>query len=417
MKRRDFIVGMSGFAGLAAAATIARARRAHAAADPAPPPRARACILLWLNGGPSHIDTWDPKPGTVAGGTFKAIPTRIDGVQLSEHLPRVADVAQHLAILRGMTSKEGNHDRAQHLVHTGYAPNPTVAYPSLGAWVAHEVGDPASDLPLFVSISGPSISAGFLGVQYNPFIVQNIKQPTQNTDYAPGVNMVRFLKRKQALESLEDDFAARTGDPKIKARGAVYARAIRMMYAPRLKAFDLADEPDSAMRAYGDSDFGRGCLMARRLVEGGVRFVEVVLDGWDTHKDNFGRTQKLMGALDPALAGLVADLAERKLLDSTLVMCMGEFGRTPRINGDDGRDHHPAAWSAVLAGGGIRGGTVVGATSEDGDKVVTRPVSVPDLMATAATQLGVDPQKSFATPLGRPITITDNGKPIREILG
>jgi hypothetical protein len=415
MKRRDFMFGVSGFAGLAAAHSLMRSRRARAA-EAAPPARAKACILLWLNGGPSHIDTWDPKPGTAAGGKFKAIPTRVDGLSLSEHLPRLADVAPHLAILRGMTSKEGNHDRAQHLVHTGYAPNPTVAYPSLGGWVAHEIGDPNADLPLFVSINGPSISAGFLGVQYNPYIVQNLKQPLANTDYAPGVNMVRFLKRKQALESLEDDFAARTGDPKIKSRRAVYARAIRMMYAPRLKAFDLADEGETVTRAYGDSDFGRGCLMARRLIEGGVRFVEVVLDGWDTHKDNFGRTEKLMGALDPAFAALVADLDERKLLDSTLVMCMGEFGRTPKINGDDGRDHHPAAWSAVLAGGGVRGGVAVGATSEDGDKVVARPIVVPELMATAATLLGVDPAKSFATPLGRPITITDNGKPIREIL-
>jgi hypothetical protein len=268
-----------------------------------------------------------------------------------------------------------------------------------------------------VSINGPSISAGFLGVQYNPYIVQNLKQPLANTDYAPGVNMVRFLKRKQALESMEDDFAARTGDPKIKSRRAVYARAIRMMYAPRLKAFDLSDEPDATTRAYGDSDFGRGCLMARRLVEGGVRFVEVVLDGWDTHKDNFGRTQKLMGALDPAFATLVRELDDRKLLSSTLVMCMGEFGRTPKINGDEGRDHHPAAWSAALAGGGVRGGVSVGATSADGDKVVTRPTTVPELMATAATLLGVDPQKQFVTPLGRPITITDSGKPIREILG
>ena len=413
MNRRDFLFGISSFAGLAAAHSLVGARRAFAAA---PAPRAKACILLWMNGGPSHIDTWDPKPGTAAGGKFKSISTRVDGISLSEHLPQLADVAQHLAILRGMTSKEGNHDRAQHLVHTGWSPNPTVAYPSLGSWVAHEVGDPNSDLPLFVSINGPSVSAGFLGVQYNPFIVQNVKQPLQNTDYAAGVNMVRFLKRKQALESLEDDFAARTGDPKIKSRRAVYARAIRMMYAPRLKAFDLADEPDATTRAYGDSDFGRGCLMARRLVEGGVRFIEVVLDGWDTHRDNFGRTQKLMGALDPAFATLVRDLDERKLLSSTLVMCMGEFGRTPKINGDDGRDHHPAAWSAVLAGGGVRGGVTVGATSEDGDKVVTRPTTVPELMATAATLLGVDPQKQFVTPLGRPITITDSGTPIREIL-
>lgn len=410
MRRRNFIFGLSGFAGLAAAHALVGERRARAAA---PPARAKACILLWMNGGPSHVDTWDPKPGN---GRFKAIPTRIDGLSLCEHLPQVAGVAQHLAVLRGMTSKEGNHDRAQHLVHTGYAPNPTVAYPSLGSWLAHEVGDPNAELPLFVSISGPSISAGFLGVQYNPFIVQNVRQPLQNTDYAPGVDRVRFGKREQALEALEDDFAARTGATKIQARRAVYARAVRMMYAPRLEAFDVAREPAATLAAYGDTDFGRGCLMARRLVEGGVRFVEVVLDGWDTHKDNFGRTAKLMGALDPAMASLLRELDERRLLDSTLVMCMGEFGRTPRINENDGRDHHPAAWSAVLAGGGVRGGVVLGATNDDGDQVVARPTTVPELMATAATLLGLDPQKEYTTPLGRPITLTDNGRPIRELL-
>jgi hypothetical protein len=413
MNRRDFVLGISGFAGLAAAHALGRRRRAWAAA---PPPKANACILLWLNGGPSHIDTWDPKPGTPAGGTFRAIPTNVPGLAICEHLPQVAEMAEHLAVLRGMTSREGNHDRAQHLLHTGFAPNPTVAYPSLGGWVAHELGDPNSDLPIFVSINGPSFSAGFLGVQYNPFIIQDVKQPLQNTDYAAGVNMVRFLKRKQALESLEDDFAARTGEAKVKGRRAVYARAIRMMYSPRLKAFDIGDESETTARKYGDSDFGRGCLMARRLIEGGVRFVEVVLDGWDTHKDNFGRTQKLMAALDPALATLLRDLDERRRLDSTLVMCMGEFGRTPKINGDDGRDHHPGAWSAVLAGGGVRGGVVVGATSDDGAQVVARPTTVPELMATAATLLGMDPDKELMTPLGRPVALTDNGKPIAEIL-
>lgn len=412
MRRRDFLVGVSGFAGLAAAHALSRQRRAFAAAPP-PPARASACILLWLNGGPSHVDTFDPKPGN---SRFKTLTTRESRITLCEHLPQLADVAQHLAIVRGMTSREGNHDRAQHLVHTGYAPNPTVAYPSLGGWVAHEIGDPNVDLPAFVSINGPSFSAGFLGVQYNPFIVAKVKEPLANTDYPQNVNMVRFLKRKQALDAIEDDFAARTGDGKIKGRRAVYARAIRMMYAPRLKAFDLADEPDATLRAYGDSDFGRGCLMARRLVENGVRFVEVVLDGWDTHKDNFGKTQKLMGALDPAMATLLRELDERGRLGSTLVMCMGEFGRTPKINADDGRDHHPAAWSAVLAGGGVRGGVVVGATSDDGDKVVSRPTTVPELMATAATLLGLDPDKSLATPLGRPVALTDGGKPIRELL-
>jgi uncharacterized protein (DUF1501 family) len=412
LKRRHFLHGLSGVAGLLAASTLLGRRHARAAA----PPKARACILLWLNGGPSHIDTFDPKPGSAAAGRFKAIPTRVPGLSLSEHLPRVAAVAQHLAIVRGMTSREGNHDRAQSLVHTGYAPNPTVAYPSLGSWVAHEVGDPSAELPLFVSIDGPSRSAGFLGVQYNPFIVQNLAEPLRNSGYAPGVDRARFATRTGALAALEDDFAARTGDARIAGRRAVYARAIRMMDAPGLAAFDLSGEPAASFAAYGDSDFGRGCLMARRLVGAGVRFVEVVLDGWDTHKDNFGRTEKLMGTLDPALAALVSDLAARDLLSSTLILCMGEFGRTPAINGDDGRDHHPAAWSALLAGGGVRGGVVVGATSDDGGKVVARPTTVPELMATALTLLGVDPQKELATPLGRPIRITDNGKVIAELV-
>jgi hypothetical protein len=411
--RRNFISTLGGLFGLAAADGLFSAR-ARAQARPAP--RAKACVVLWLNGGPSHIDTWDPKPNNSVSGRFKAIQTRVDGLFLNEHLQQVAEVAPHLAILRGMTSKEGNHDRAQHLVHTGFAPNPTVAYPSLGSWTAHEIGDANGELPQFVSIAGPSYSAGFLGVQFNPFIIQNVKQPLQNTDYPPGVNMVRFIRRKQALEALENDFAAATGDIKIKGRRAVYAKAIRMMYAPRLKAFDLEDEPSATVRAYGDSDFGRGCLMARRLVEGGVRFVEVVLDGWDTHKDNFGRTEKLMGQLDPAMATLINDFAARNMLDSTLIMVLGEFGRTPKINTDEGRDHHPAAWSAVLAGGGVRGGVTWGATSDEGDKVVDKPTQVADLMATAATLLGIDPEKEFTTPLGRPVTITDNGKVIRELI-
>jgi hypothetical protein len=411
--RRNFLSGVGGFVGLAAAHSLIPRR---ASAQTAPQPRAKACILLWMNGGPSHIDTWDPKPNSNVAGPFKTIQSRVDGISLSEHLPLVADVADQIVIFRGMTSKEGNHDRAQHLVHTGWTPNPTVAYPSLGGWAAHEIGDPNGELPQFVSIGGPSLNAGFLGVQYNPFIVQNIKQPLQNTDYPPGVNMVRFIKRRQALESLEDDFEARTGDIKIKGRRAVYARAVRMMYAPRLKAFELSDESSATVSSYGDSDFGRGCLMARRLVEGGVKFVEVVLDGWDTHKDNFGRTQKLMGQLDPAMSALIKDLKARNMLDSTLIMTMGEFGRTPKINDNDGRDHHPAAWSAVLAGGGIRGGMAWGATSDDGDKVVDKPTRIADLMATAATLLGINPDKEFTTPLGRPVTITDSGKPIRELI-
>jgi uncharacterized protein (DUF1501 family) len=215
---------------------------------------------------------------------------------------------------------------------------------------------------------------------------------------------------------LETDFAAQTGDIKVKGRQSVYTKAVRMMRSPRLKAFDIAEEPDAIKTAYGDTNFGRGCLMARRLVESGVKFVEVVLDGWDTHQNNFDRVTKQMNTYDPAMASLIKDLDQRHLLDSTLIIWMGEFGRTPKINGNDGRDHFPGAWSAVLAGGGARGGQVYGQTNESGDKVVDKQVIVPDLFATIATLLGMNPSKSLMTPVGRPIAITEKGVPVRDLI-
>src|SRR5579872_4819988 len=337
-----------------------------AAAAGAPAPKAKSCILLWMNGGPSHLETWDPKPGAATGGPTRSIKTRVPGVEISATMPQLADVADRLAIVRGMSSKEGNHQRAQYLMHTGYAPNPTITHPSLGGWVSEELGDPKFDLPNFVSISGPSMSAGFLGVQYGPFVLNQPGQMPQNVAYAANVNDSRFDARQQALIMLDSDFAAQTGDIKVKGRQAVYAKAVRMMRSERLKAFDVTGEPDAIKTAYGDTNFGKGCLIARRLVESGVKFVEVVLDGWDTHQNNFDRVGKQAATFDPAMASLVKDLQQRNLLDSTLIIWMGEFGRTPKINGNDGRDHYPNAWSAVLAGGGVRGGQAYGQTDGDG---------------------------------------------------
>jgi uncharacterized protein (DUF1501 family) len=414
--RRGFLkVGMGGILSLLMAQWL-DPRTALAQTAGAGRAKPRSCILLWMNGGPSHIDTFDPKPGAATGGRFKAIRTRASGVEICEHLPNVADVADRMAIIRSMTSREGNHQRAQYLMHTGYAPNPTLAHPSLGSYVSAELGDPNFDLPNFVSISGPSIGAGFLGVQYGPYVVQNPGQPLQNVSYPRNVNTGRFLQRQQALEMMERDFAARTGDVKVSGRRAVYAKAIRMMQSPRLKAFDLTEEPAAVKAAYGDTNFGRGCLMARRLVESGVRFVEVVQDGWDTHQDNFGRTERLLKQVDPAMATLIRELDERRLLDTTLVIWMGEFGRTPRINSNDGRDHYPQAWSAVLAGGGARRGVAYGQTDAEGARVADKPVTVPDFFATLATLLGMDPRKSFMTPVGRPISITDSGTPVRDLM-
>jgi uncharacterized protein (DUF1501 family) len=238
-------------------------------------------------------------------------------------------------------------------------------------------------------------------------------------DVAPGVGVdgARFGRRVAALDHMERDFAARTGDASVAARQQVYGRARRMMDADALGAFALDDEPAALVSAYGDSDFGRGCLLARRLVEAGVAVVEVALDGWDTHQNNFDRTAALMRQLDPAMATLLSDLAARDKLDETIVLWMGEFGRTPAINGREGRDHHPGAWSAVLAGGSIRGGVVHGATDERGERVVAGKVALPDLFATVAWQLGLDPSQSSNSPGGRPIALTDGGAAIRALMG
>jgi hypothetical protein len=377
--------------------------------------RAKAVILLYMNGGPSHIDTWDPKTGKVAGPA-KAIATSVPGVMISEHMPQLAKLANRLAIVRGMTSKEGNHQRAQFLLRTGYSPNPTVAHPTLAAWAAKKLGEPSSGLPSSVSLGGPSLGAGFFGVQYGPFVVQTPGQLPQNIGYGPGVDDARFEARKRLLDGLDSSFAAQTGDVKVDGRRQLYGKADRLMHASALKAFDASEETEAVRASYGDTPFGKGCLTAARLVASGVRFVEVTLDGWDTHQDVFGRTKKLMGTLDPAMAGLLEDLQRRGLADSTLVVWMGDFGRTPSINGNDGRDHFPNAWSAVLAGGGIRGGVVHGETDAQGAKVVKDAVTVPNLLATVATTLGLDPADLAQSPAGRPISLTDSGVPVKALL-
>jgi hypothetical protein len=336
-------------------------------------------------------------------------------MEISEHLPLLADLADRFSLVRSMTSREGNHERARYLVHSGYAPTPTVQHPSIGGWVSKELRRPELELPRFVSIGGPSLGAGFLGVEHAPFVVRGGKGP-DNVELPPMVDNDRFDRRRKMLASLESSFADRTGDAKVGARRAVYESAVKMMRSSQLTALDVEREPEKVRATYGDHDFGRGCLVARRLVEIGVPFVEVTLDGWDTHKDNFERTKRLMGMLDSGASSLLRELEERRLLGSTLVVVAGEFGRTPTINANDGRDHHPKAWSALVAGGGLRGGVVHGQTSADGAAVVEKPVTVPDLIATLATRLGMDPEETVLTPAGRPISLTDHGKPIRELI-
>jgi hypothetical protein len=419
-RRAALQAGAQGLFGL----LVARALSSHTvfAADAETPAGARpvgpakACIVLYLNGGPSHLDTFDPKPGAPTGGPFKAIATRAPAIRLSQHLPQLAVQADKLAVIRGLASKEGNHQRAQYLLHTGYSPNPTVVHPALGAWTSKVLGDPGADLPSFISIGGPSAQGGILGVEHGPFVVQRAGAIPENVGLAVGVGEGRFGRRVAGLGIIDGAFERETSDGLIAGRHAVYAKAMRLMRSPHLAAFDLTGEPASVKAAYGDSDFGRGCLTARRMIESGVKLVEVVLDGWDTHQNNFERVKELSAQLDPGMATLLHDLQQRHLLDSTLVVCVGDFGRTPKINANEGRDHFPDASFAVLAGGGVRGGIVHGVTDAEGAKVVRDPMTVPNLFATIVKQLGIGLDTEAVSVAGRPIKVTDHGTPVPELV-
>jgi hypothetical protein len=382
-----------------------------------PEANARAVIVLWMAGGPSQIDTWDPKPGRPTGGDFAAIESTVSGIRVSEHLPQLAREMKHLALIRSMTSREGNHQRARYLAHSGYPPQGPTAHPALGALVAKELVDREPELPPFVSINGPSLGPGILGVELAPFVIRDPTRPIENLSPPRSVDQARFQKRFDLLKSLEESFLETHPAPEASSHWAVVEKAAALMQSQSLDAFDLSKEKASLREEYGNTTFGQGCLMARRLVEKGVRYVEVELGSWDTHTNNTETTRNLMGVLDPAMATLVRDLDSRGLLSSTLVVWLGEFGRTPRINGRGGRDHYPKAWSAVVAGGGVQGGQVLGATDANGEEIRERPVQVPDLFASLCHALGIDPDGVNYTPLGRPIPFTDHGVVASELFG
>jgi hypothetical protein len=379
--------------------------------------RGMACILLYMRGGPSQMETFDPKPGTDNGGPTKAIDTAVKGIQIAEPWTNVAAAMKDIAIIRSMTNKEGEHQRATFQMHTGYVPTGSVKYPSMGSIVASEIGTKDFDLPHFVTIGNRAltIGSGFLGMEYSPFVVPNPTQLPSNVALPSGVDDKRFGRRFDLLKDLEEDFAQSGGAPRVTDHQGIYENASQMILSPRMKAFDVSQEKDTIRDRYGRSSFGQGCLLARRLVETGVTFVEVELNGWDTHDDNFNRVKSLSENADPAFGALVSDLKDRGMLDKTLVMWMGEFGRTPKINPRTGRDHFPRAFNVALAGGGIKGGQVIGATSTDGMDAKTRPVSVPDLFCSVYHALKIDPRKENISGLGRPIKLMDKGEAIKEL--
>jgi hypothetical protein len=378
------------------------------------------CILLWMAGGPSHLDSWDLKPESEKnGGPFKPIETSAPGVMISQHLPTVARQMKHLSVIRSLDSKEGNHDRGTYMMHTGYAPNPTVVHPNFGSVCSYELGEKLSnfDLPHFIAINTPSLGAGFLGMSHSPFMVQNPNTPIANLSPPKGIDDMRQVRRLQMLSMVEKNFLVQRRGQAGDDHKAVYAKTVKMMNSQYTRAFRLDDESPAVREAYGKGSFGSGCLMARKLVEAGVTFVEVALGGWDTHANAFETlSTRLLPEVDKGMGALVADLDRRGLLRDTLVVWMGEFGRTPRINQNAGRDHWPRSWSVVMGGAGLKGGQVVGSTDKDGVDITDRPVGVMDVIATMTKAMGIDVSTQYTTPRGRPMKVVDGGKPISELI-
>jgi hypothetical protein len=437
--RRDFLTATA--AGIPLHGWLSRL----AAAAP-PGQRPKSCILLWMAGGPSHIDTFDPKPDAPAEirGEFQAIETSVPGIRISEHFPRFAKLMQHAAILRGMSTMESDHKLATYHLHTGYQNRAgAVSFPSLGAIVAKELGQRDVALPNFITIGrGPqeALTAGFLGPDQQPLTVND---PIRGLDFIePAADPAQFSRQIELLHGMDEAFHARYRSPAAETHRKSIDRALQLMNSQQKQAFDLSREPARIREMYGPppstagppapggkmvkmasggerpGSFGQGCLMARRLVEAGVPFVEVVMGdgvGWDTHRDNFPRVRALSLECDAAMAALVTDLENRGLLDTTLVVWMGEFGRTPLCTGG-GRNHWSRAWTSVLIGGGIRGGQVVGRTDRDGAAVIERPISVTDFMGTVCTILGIDYKRKNHPPgVDRPIPIVDTSRDVKLI--
>jgi Protein of unknown function (DUF1501) len=375
----------------------------------------KSCILLWMAGGPSQFETFDPKPGAETQGPTRAIPTAVGGISIAEHWRHVASVTSEMTIIRSMTSKEGNHGRATYLLHTGYAPSGGIVHPGVGSIVASEIGTPDFDLPNFVSIQGQSVGASFLGVRYAPFVVTDPNRSPDNL--AAPVPGGRLQRRLGLLTELEAPFYREGGGEQVREHQTLYGQTAQMVLSPRVKAFQLDAEPEKVREAYGRSPFGQGCLMARRLIEAGVTFVEVQSSGWDTHGNELASLQKLIPPVDQGTAALLADLRARGLLENTLVIWMGEFGRQPHINLTAGRDHYPEAFNVALAGCGVKGGQVIGATDRLGVNVVERPVTVPDLFCTFYKGLGIDPRKENQSNVGRPLKLVEGGEAVQEVFG
>ena len=413
MSRRHFLQHMATAAATVPAMNFLGNLQAHAAQVKR---NQKACILMWMGGGPPTIDIWDLKPGSKNGGEFKPVSTKGD-LQISEHMPKTAQIMDNLSVIRSMSTREADHGRGRYFMHTGFVPNPTVVHPTFGSVVSHELGAKrkALEIPSFVSIGGASGSSGFLGMTNAPFVVDS----NGRIRNAPSEDAKKRLPNRLAmLDVIEKNFISSNRGQSPQDHLDVYGKAVNLMTSAQMQAFKVDQEEDATKDAYGRNNFGQGLLMARRLVEVGVPFIEVSMGGWDLHNNVFQTLKdQRLPVLDQGIAALTADLKQRGMLDDVVLVWMGEFGRTPRINQNVGRDHWAASWSTMVGGGGLNGGLAVGATDADGTRVVGKSYLPGDVWATVSHALGIPMSTVHTSKRGRPMKLANGGTPIKELIG
>lgn len=389
--------------------------------------KADAVIVLMMGGGMSHLDTFDPKPdNSEVMGSTQTIPSKITGEPFGESIPELAKLADKLAIVRSLYQDTADHEQATYVARTSYEMRPSIIHPSLGPWAQQLLGKRAETLPDSVTIGAGSghPGRGFLGPEFSPIPIGDPNKGVPNM--IPGQGhwqpdaVARYndsMKRRLELtEDLDAVFREKVPHDKVKAYTQFYDETLKFLESEDLKLFDLDEEPDDVRARYGRTRLGQGALLAKRLVKGGVRFVEVVHGSWDTHVDNFNRMLELANPLDQAASNLINDLEAEGMLDRTMVVIATEFGRTPKINGNSGRDHHAQAYSCVLAGGGVRGGQVIGKSDKDGDRLESEPHLPKNFNATIGHALGLDLKKIIESPSGRPFqAATPEGEPIMQV--
>ena len=379
---------------------------------------ARNVIYLYMNGGMSHLDTFDPKPDKAdIMGLTKVINTNVDGIRISNNLPLTARQMDKLAVIRSMSSTQGAHEQGQYYQRTSYTMRSSIRHPFMGAWLQkfQDRGNPTLPGSVMIGNDSRHPGAGFFESRFAPLMISDPEGGINNVKTNQWFTEERFHDRLNVAKQLDAKFAATYNTKNVRAYSDMYDDALKMMKSEELKAFDLSAEPEKLRAKYGQDTFGQGCLLARRLVEHGVRFVEVTFGSWDTHNANFTRVPELCEELDAALSTLLQDLESRGMLQETLVVLATEFGRTPEINANDGRDHHAPGFTCLLAGGGVRGGQVWGSTDEIGSKVAENGVTIPDFNATIAYALGIPLDTVLYSPSKRPFTVSDKGRPVTQL--